>query len=82
MDKEIEEYLTNVSQLLNGQIRGAINKKAREENLELIQITILDIWDTGFNLGQTTKEQEINIELLKKELKDGTGEDNTSETGS
>jgi hypothetical protein len=45
MDKEVEEYLENLSKLLNSSLRGSINLKAREENLELIQITFRDIYN-------------------------------------
>lgn len=77
MNEDIEGYLTVLSKLLNGQIRGVINQKAREDNLELIQMTLITTWENGLNYGQTLKEQEMNLELLKKELKDGTGESNS-----
>jgi len=82
MDKEIEDYLTSMTNLLNGQLRGAINKKAREENGELISITIGDIFNKAYGLGKGVQAQEQSLEKLKMDLgitpnKNGSGEDDT-----
>ncbi len=70
MEKEIKEYLENVSRLLNGQLRGAINGKAKEENLQLIQLTMGDVFERAFNLGITSEQQKQALNKLKEELKD------------
>lgn len=70
MEKEVEEYLSNITKLLNGQIRGAINKKAREENETLIRITVNDVFEKGQEYGETITTQKYQLEQLKKELKD------------
>ncbi len=74
MEKEVEDYLLNVSRLLNGQLRGAINLKAREENLELIQLTIGDVFERAYGLGRNVKTQQEALEQLKKDLKDDNEE--------
>lgn len=79
MEKEIKDYLLSTSNTLNGQLRGAINKKAREINLEFIILTINNVFETGYNLGGSIKEQEETLNKLKtdlgiKEEKNGKGE--------
>lgn len=69
---EKEEYIGWISKLLNGQMRGAINKSAREENLVLIQLTMGKLWDECF---ENTVNQISDIEVLEKlktQLKDDT----------
>lgn len=68
MEKKIQDYLLHKSLGLNGQIRGAINKKAREENLDLIMITVGVIFEEAYNLGKSVKEQEETLDKLKKDL--------------
>jgi len=68
MEEEINTYFSDISKLLNGQLRGPINKKAREENLELIQLTISDVFEKGYNLGKSVRENENNVDKLKSEL--------------
>lgn len=70
MTKEVEEYLEGVSKLLNGQLRGAINKKAKEENLELIQLTIMDIYNNLEDYFKKLYESEKSNEALKNFIKD------------
>lgn len=79
MEKEIKDYLSSTSKTLNGQLRGAINKKAREMNLEFIILTINNIFETGYDLGKSIKEQEETLNKLKtdlgiKEEENGKGE--------
>ena len=68
MEKKINNYLLHKSLGLNGQIRGAINKKAREENLELIMITVRTIFEEAYSLGKSVKEQEETLNKLKEDL--------------
>ena len=68
MEKKIQDYLLHRSLGLNGQIRGAINKKAREENLDLIMITVRTIFEEAYSLGKSVKEQEETLDKLKKDL--------------
>lgn len=63
MDDEIKEYLDYTSKLLAGQIRGVINEKARKENLELIQLTLINVWNKGC---QYTQSEYKDKEILKK----------------
>jgi len=76
MDEEIKIYLEDLSLLLNGQLRGAINTKAKEINLELIQITLGNTFKKAFELGQFIQEQNASadslMEEIKKRLKDDT----------
>lgn len=81
MDKEIKEYLDRTGKLLSGQIRGVINDRAKELNLELIQITLSSVFDQGFQLGKSYKESENVIDQLKKDL-GIDGKDNTQKTDS
>lgn len=79
MEKEIDDYLMGVSKLLNGQLRNAfINEKARQENLELIQLTMGDVFQKGYNLGIMVRQNEENIDILKSEL--GIKDDNKGST--
>jgi len=68
MEKRIKEYLSQTSKGLNGQIRGAINKRAREENLQLIRITLNNAFDIGYGLGKSIKEEKEILGKLKKDL--------------
>lgn len=68
MEKEIEDYLISRTNLLNGQIRGAINSKAREENRQLIELTLSDVFDAAYGLGLTAKAQGEALDKLKEEL--------------
>ena len=68
MEKEIKDYLSSTSNSLNGQLRGAINKKAREINLEFIVLTINNVFETGYNLGKSVKDQEETLNKLKEDL--------------
>jgi len=68
MEKEIKDYLSSTSNTLNGQLRGGINKKAREMNLEFIELTINNIFETGYNLGKSVKEQDERLDKLKTDL--------------
>ena len=73
MDKEIEDYLIGMTNLLNGQLRGAINIKAREDNKQLIMLTLNDIFEKAYGLGKLVDEQQRALKQLKDELR----EDNT-----
>lgn len=68
MEKEIEDYITNKSNMLNGQLRGAINLKAREENAQLIMITMGNLFESGYTLGKAIQADSQNLDQLKKEL--------------
>jgi len=72
MDEETKDFLSQRSKFLNGQLRGAINARAREENQQLIELTFIDIWDTAHNQGL---EIGKNIDALNK-LKQSLKEDN------
>ena len=74
MDKEIEDYLEGTTNLLNGQLRGAINAKARADNKELISLTINDVFERAYALGKEVKEKQDTLKQLKNDLRD---EDNT-----
>ena len=74
MDKVLEEYLTGISKLLNGQLRGAINLKARQDNEELIMLTLGDVFDKGLNAGYTKRDEEYTAQKLKDLLKDDNSE--------
>ena len=77
MGKEIQEYLESMSRLLNGQLRGAINAKAREENLQLISLTLDDVFRKGYGLGKLVKSGEMAIDELRKQLGIENGKSNT-----
>ena len=68
MEKEIEEYLLRMTHMLNGQLRGAINAKARETNFQLITFTVNDIFISAYNLGKLVINQEEALEQLKGDL--------------
>lgn len=68
MEKEIEEYLLKMTHMLNGQLRGAINAKARETNYQLITLIINDIFISAYNLGKLVTNQEEALEQLKGDL--------------
>ena len=70
MDKEVKDYLTNLAKLLNGQLRGAINLKARKENAELVYMTLRDAFEKGEELGISKTVQEFQLVQLKEELKE------------
>ena len=67
---EINEYIDSMAKLLNGQLRGAINLKAREDNAELVSMTLRTVWDAGVLYGEEMTTQKFVTEKLKEELKD------------
>lgn len=69
--EEVIEYITNISNLLNGQLRGAINRKAREENLELIMITMADVFENAHNIAIQSEEDRLTLDKIKKLITDG-----------
>jgi len=70
MKAEIQTYLSDLTTLLNGQLRGAINKKAREENEDLIRMTVNDAFEKGQEYGELLITEKFAIESLKENLKD------------
>jgi len=60
-----EEIINGRAKFLNGQLRGVINKKAREENLQMIEITLLKIFADGYQIGYG----DCNSDYAFKELK-------------
>ena len=70
MDKEVEDYIDRVSTLLGGQLRGGINKKAREENLAMIQLTMVDVWEKSEVYTKGQLQEEETLDKLKEALKD------------
>lgn len=70
MEKETKVYLERISNLLNGQLRGAIIKKAKEENLELIQMTMVNVWNEAYNQGKKDGVNETTEDQLREELRD------------
>lgn len=75
MDKEVNDYLVNMTNLLNGQLRGAINKKAKEDNKQLITLTLNDIFKRAYDLGWANQVQDEAFNNLKEELKDKDNEE-------
>ena len=73
MDEGVKEYLENVSKMLNGQLRGAINLKAREENLVFVQLTMSDIWDKAVEYTRSQINDEQTLAKLKDALNDTDG---------
>ena len=66
-----EESITNLSTLLNSQLRGGINEKAREINLELIRMTMDRLWDEveyeSYKAGvQDTLAEKVKEEIIEK----------------
>ena len=70
MVAEVKEYLTGISKLLSGQLRGGINAKAREENEELIMLTMGDIFEKAFDMGKSYEQERQMIKNLKNKLDD------------
>jgi len=70
MEQEIEDYLMGLTNLLNGQLRGAINLKARTDNKELVMMTLRDAFGAGQALGERITTEKFQLDNLKKELKD------------
>ncbi len=70
MDEEVKVYLENLSKMLNGQLRGGINLKAREENLEMVQLTLSDVWDKAEIYIKAKVQDEMALAKLKETLKD------------
>jgi len=80
MDEEIQEYLNNISHFLNGQLRGAMNLKAKEENLELIQLTLNDVWEKCQQHTLIKAQDQKTLEKLQQTLKSldhGTEKENS-----
>ena len=70
MDIEVEDFIDRLSKQLNGQIRGAINTKAREENLTLIQLTLSQVWTESSTYTQSLIDDVVVLAKLKKEIND------------
>lgn len=80
MQKDIEDYLTNLTNLLNGQLRGTINRKAREENYDLIRMTLNDVFEKGEQYGIRVTTDNFAIENLKNQLNNGEQESGRTES--
>ena len=77
MDIEIPDKVKFFTNMLSGQLRGAINLKAKEENSELIEMTMNKIYtesfEEGFKLGYNTRvEEQIKVNLAE-DIKNITG---------
>ena len=61
-DETIKYHIEARAKSLNGQLRGAINQKARDENLELITTILSEMFTDGLTqgmkVGYLTKLQE------------------------
>lgn len=71
IDTETRKELDSFSNLLNGQLRGTINTKAREENLSLIQMTLYEVFrravSQGYQIGTSEAlEKKVGDELIEK----------------
>ena len=70
MENENEEdRVDQLSNLLNGQLRGTINASARAENLALIQMTMSRLRDDAFAAGVKYGIQETLKDQVKEDLK-------------
>lgn len=45
MDYEVEKYIEKQSGILNANLRGLVNLKGHDENLELIKITLIQVFN-------------------------------------
>lgn len=68
--KEELNWLSAFSKLLNGQLRGVLNKIAREENLQLIQLTMGKIYVEAYNKGLIVGFNSKLEENLDKQIED------------
>lgn len=68
MEEEIKKYIESRALLLNGQLRGAINEKARDMNKDLINLTLGDIFEKGYDFGKAVQTSSDNLDQLKREL--------------
>lgn len=66
-----EDLIDSLAKLLNGQIRGPINAKGKEENLGLIQMTMGRLYDDAYEQGSKDKEIELQENQIKKDIIDG-----------
>jgi len=71
MTPEVEMYLNNLSLLLNGQLRGAINAEARKDNYDLVRMTLNDAFEKGEEYGTAITTEKYAIDNLKNQLNDG-----------
>lgn len=68
--KEIVEpskLLEHYAYMVNGQIRGVINERARELNLESISWGLLNMYNLGLEYGKEEGRREILSELAERE---------------
>jgi len=70
MEKITEAYIDHVSNLLNGQIRGVINKRALEENLKLIQLSMVSVWEIAEKQTEKDIMAKLALDKLREDLKD------------
>ena len=75
LSEEVLKELENKSKLLNGQIRGVINLRARNENLQLIQLTLGSIYQQAYSQGCSDMINEISEQQIKEDLKNDIKED-------
>lgn len=71
MDEELLKYIEDVAKQLNGQLRGVLDKKSKELNLELITITLHTVSEALLNAGISMGKQYESIEKLKQQLNIG-----------
>lgn len=62
------EYIKSLVNLLNGQLRGTINNKAKSENESLIYLTLNSIFDFAFSEGIKEGVNITKSEILKDEI--------------
>jgi hypothetical protein len=67
-EEKIDDPMVIIANLLNGQIRGSINAKAREENYELILMTLHKVNSEGFEDGFKIGQQVYIEKKAKEEL--------------
>lgn len=62
------EYINNMANLLNGELRGSINSKARSENLSLILLTLNSVFEHALEIGIKEGVNNTRSEILKDEI--------------
>jgi hypothetical protein len=64
--EEIDKHIFSRAHLLNGQIRGPINKIGREENFTLILMTLASMFEDGYKLGHEDGKSNRIAEEVKQ----------------
>lgn len=80
LTKEQQELLSQYTKQLSGQLRGAINKVAREENEDYIYMILEKVFISAFIEGVEIAISEVKDKQMREEIIQGIVNDISKNT--